>query len=589
MDTEEMEPASCGLRGPARASRALLRRAPDGRRRRGAAARPRVPGDDRASAGPAWSACWPTATGPTVLLRADMDALPVLERTGLDYARPNAAPAPTARRRRSCTPAATTCTSPACSARPPSWRRTRAAGSGPCCWCSSPRKRSATGAQAMIDDGLFDRFPGSRRGPRPARRADPGRRCSGVRPGPAFAATDSLRIVLHGQGGHGSRPETTVDPVLMAAAVVLRLQGIVARELPRRRRRRRHRRRAARRDEVRTSSPTRPNCSSRSAPSTRRSRAKVLDGDRPDRHGARRPPPARSRAPEIISLGAFPAVVNDAGRVAPSVTDAFAGRASEPGLVLDPGPVTGSEDVGCSPPRPARPAPTGCSAAPTRPCSPGVAAPRTRPGRSWPALPSNHSPLFAPVPEPTPAGRRRGTDGCRARLAPDGLTRLLSNRPGQPPTYAARCCPVRVERSATSSAGVPSKTIRPPSWPAPGPEVDDPVGVRHHRLVVLDDDHRLAGVDEPVEQPEQLLDVGEVQAGRRLVEDVDVALLRHVRGQLEPLPLAAGQRRERLAEAEVAEPDVGEPVEDRVRGRRARLAVAEELLAPRSPTSRAPR
>ena len=122
-----------------------------------------------------------------------------------------------------------------------------------------------------------------------------------------------------------------------------------------------------------------------------------------------------------------------------------------------------------------------------------------------------------------------------------------------------------------------------------GAEVDDPVGARHDRLVVGDDDDRLAGVDEPVEQAEQLLDVGEVEAGGRLVEDVDVALLGHLDGQLEPLPLAAGQRRERLAEAEVAEPDVGEPVEDRVRGRRARLAGAEELLAPRSPTSRAPR
>src|SRR5216683_3271999 len=111
-----------------------------------------------------------------------------------------------------------------------------------------------------------------------------------------------------------------------------------------------------------------------------------------------------------------------------------------------------------------------------------------------------------------------------------------------------------------------------------GAEVDDPVGVRHDRLVVLDDDDRLAGVDEPVEQAEQLLDVGEVEAGGRLVEDVDAALLGHVGGQLEPLPLAAGQRSERLAEAEVAEPDVGEPVEDGVRGRRARLAGAEELL-----------
>ena len=122
-----------------------------------------------------------------------------------------------------------------------------------------------------------------------------------------------------------------------------------------------------------------------------------------------------------------------------------------------------------------------------------------------------------------------------------------------------------------------------------GAEVDDPVGVRHDRLVVLDDDDRLAGVDEPVEQPEQLLDVGEVEAAGRLVEDVDPALVAQVGGQLEPLPLAAGQRRERLAEAEVAEPDVGEPGQDRVRGGRLRLAVAEELLGLAPPTSRAPR
>jgi len=87
----------------------------------------------------------------------------------------------------------------------------------------------------------------------------------------------------------------------------------------------------------------------------------------------------------------------------------------------------------------------------------------------------------------------------------------------------------------------------------------------------------LHGVDEPVQQAEQLLDVGEVEAGRRLVEDVDAAVAGHVGGELEPLPLAAGQGRERLAEAEVAEPDVGQPVEDGTRGGRARLPGAEEL------------
>ena len=99
----------------------------------------------------------------------------------------------------------------------------------------------------------------------------------------------------------------------------------------------------------------------------------------------------------------------------------------------------------------------------------------------------------------------------------------------------------------------------------------------------------LPDVDEPVEQAEQLLDVGEVQAGGRLVEDVDAALLPQVGGQLEPLALAAGERRQRLAEREVAEPDVGEPLEDLVRGRHLRVAVGEERLGLGRPTSRAPR
>src|SRR5918996_4936316 len=110
------------------------------------------------------------------------------------------------------------------------------------------------------------------------------------------------------------------------------------------------------------------------------------------------------------------------------------------------------------------------------------------------------------------------------------------------------------------------------------PEVDDPVGVGHDGQVVLDHDHRSAGVDEPIEQAEQLLDVGEVEAGGRLVENVDVALLRHLRGQLEPLPLAAGQRGQRLSERQVAEPDVTETLEDRMRGRRSSLTVIEEAF-----------
>ena len=93
-----------------------------------------------------------------------------------------------------------------------------------------PAEEIAAGARAMIDDGLFDRFGrpdvvlGQHVAPLPAGML-------ALRPGPAFAGNDTVRITLHGSGGHGSRPETTVDPVVMAAATVLRLQTIVSREI----------------------------------------------------------------------------------------------------------------------------------------------------------------------------------------------------------------------------------------------------------------------------------------------------------------------------------------------------------------------
>ena len=137
---------------------------------------------------------------------------------------------------------------------------------------------------------------------------------------------------------------------------------------------------------------------------------------------------------------------------------------------------------------------------------------------------------------------------------------------------SATRCPYTVLSAERVAAALPRRSGRPLVFvdiavprdldPAIGRLAGCSLGVR---LVVLDDDDRLAGVDEPVEQAEQLLDVGEVEAGGRLVEDVDAALLGHVGGQLEPPPLAAGQRSERLAEDEVGEADIGEPVEDGVR------------------------
>nr|BFF16926.1 hypothetical protein GCM10025730_04470 [Promicromonospora thailandica] len=114
--------------------------------------------------------------------------------------------------------------------------------------------------------------------------------------------------------------------------------------------------------------------------------------------------------------------------------------------------------------------------------------------------------------------------------------------------------------------------------PGPGPEVDDPVGVRHDGLVVLDDDDGLAGVHETVQQGEQVVDVGQVQACGGFVEHVDAARFPEVGGELEALALAAGQGGQRLADGEVPEADVGQAPQDGVGRRGAGRAAAEELL-----------
>jgi amidohydrolase len=168
--------------------------------------------------------------GPTVMLRADMDALPIREATGLAYA-------------------STATATDASGAEVPvmhacghdmhvAWLAgaialiagARDAWQGTVLAVFQPAEETAEGARAMIDDGLFDRFPkpqvilGQHVMPAPAG-------AIGYRPGTTQAAADSLEVRLFGRGAHGSMPESSVDPVVMAAATVLRLQTIVSREV----------------------------------------------------------------------------------------------------------------------------------------------------------------------------------------------------------------------------------------------------------------------------------------------------------------------------------------------------------------------
>lgn len=168
--------------------------------------------------------------GPVVMLRADFDALPVAEATGLPYASTVRArdmageEVPVAHAcghdmHATCLLGAATHLS-----------RTRADWSGTLLIVFQPAEELARGAREMVADGLFERFPkpdivlGQHVGPLPAGMIGHGS-------GPLMAATDSVSVTLHGRGGHGSTPEGTVDPVLMAAHVVVRLQGIVSREV----------------------------------------------------------------------------------------------------------------------------------------------------------------------------------------------------------------------------------------------------------------------------------------------------------------------------------------------------------------------
>ena len=168
--------------------------------------------------------------GPTLMLRADMDALPVQEATGLPYA----SSATATDREGKTVPVMHACghdmhvtwlvgAATLLAARRDAWRGTLIP-------LFQPAEETGEGARAMIQDRLFNRVP------KPeailGQHVMVGR--SGVvsyRSGVVTSAGDSFQIRMFGRGAHGSMPQSSIDPVVMAASTVLRLQTIVSREV----------------------------------------------------------------------------------------------------------------------------------------------------------------------------------------------------------------------------------------------------------------------------------------------------------------------------------------------------------------------
>ncbi len=215
---------------------------------------------------------------------------------------------------------------------------------------------------------------------------------------PIATATMSrlCKIIMYGRGAHGSRPEVSVGPVVMAAATVMRLQTVVSREVP------------ATETAVLTIGALRAGTKENIIPddaelllSIRTFEPSVLAKVMAAIErivNAEAAAAGAPKPPEITHMQSFPAVINDADSVARTRPGFEAEFGAE--RIVDPGAVTGSEDVGI------------LARAAGVPCVYwllGGADPKEFAGATDLAaiqkivasLPSNHSPLFAPVIEPT--------------------------------------------------------------------------------------------------------------------------------------------------------------------------------------------
>jgi hippurate hydrolase len=169
--------------------------------------------------------------GPTVMLRTELDALPVEEKTGLPYASKVHAKDDGGRD----VPVMHACghdlhiaalvgTAAIMAHSKETWH-------GTLMLIGQPAEEAIGGAKRMIEDGLFTRFPKPAVGVAlhvgnylPAGQV-------GITPGIYNTNSDSIRITIYGKGGHGAQPHTTIDPIVIAARTILALQTIASREV----------------------------------------------------------------------------------------------------------------------------------------------------------------------------------------------------------------------------------------------------------------------------------------------------------------------------------------------------------------------
>ena len=168
--------------------------------------------------------------GPTVMIRTDLDALPVEERTGLPYA---------SKVRTKDDAGSDVAVMHACGhdVHMTSWigaatllAKAKGGWRGTVMMVGQPAEEKVGGAAAMLKDGLFTRFPKPDyaialhdHAGLPAGKLQ-------VTPGYAYANVNTVEITIYGRGGHGALPHTTVDPIVIAARTILALQTLVARE-----------------------------------------------------------------------------------------------------------------------------------------------------------------------------------------------------------------------------------------------------------------------------------------------------------------------------------------------------------------------